>query len=124
MNAEYVITAKISATPGHVDVSVRTIRQFSSFGYGISLTANTRRDLANGYVLDIGGITLPQVSKQAEGSAESSVAFPIPSSGTLSVSVRRKDAVADLVLHVVNGTLTAVDVTSTSALFIVETPAA
>lgn len=124
MNAEYIVTVGPSEAPGHVDVTVRTVRQFSSFGYGIALTATSRRDVANGYVLDVGGITLPPVTKQAEGPATSMVSFPAPPQGTVRVTIRRKDEEAEIAIIMDHGTLTSVDATSSSALFIVETPAA
>lgn len=124
MNAEYIVTVGPSDAAGHIDLTVRTVRQFSSFGYGIALTATSRRDVANGYVLDVGGITLPPVTKQAEGPATSMVSFPVPLQGTVHVTVRRKDDQAEITINMDHGTLTSVDATSSSALFILETPAA
>ena len=125
MIAEYVVSIHASdSQASHVDVSIRTIRQFSSYGYGLALTASASHDRAHGFVIDVGGITLPQVTKQDEGPATGMVSFPAPARGEIQFSIRRKTDVMDCVVQMQAGKPVTIVVTSGSPLFEVEPLAA
>jgi hypothetical protein len=125
MIAEYNVSITASTSmASHVDVNIRTIRQFSSYGYGLALTAAASHDRAHAFVIDVGGITLPQVTKQDEGPATGLVTFPAPARGEVQFSIRRKTDVVECVIQMHAGKPISLEITSASPLFEVEPLAA
>ncbi|CAN5405180.1 hypothetical protein BH10BAC6_BH10BAC6_07940 [soil metagenome] len=85
--------ASVSDTTGRplLHLHVETVREFSSFGYVITLTDRSTAHLGK-FVVDVGGIGLPTNSKPTAGPAVGELTWPMPPDGEYELILhRRKD---------------------------------
>jgi hypothetical protein len=106
MTHEYVLSLEQTTDPDSsapcLRVHVRTVREFASFGYGIGLSVGRTN---TGLIVEIGGLELPRMTMQQSGPAVATANVAVPSDGTHSLTVRRKDASAEFSFVIENGRL-------------------
>lgn len=81
---------------------VRTVREFTSFGYTINVDL-TEAPSEKEYSVDLGGISLPTVGRPQPGPARSVVRAALPPNGTYALTVKRKKHSASCAFTVGNG---------------------
>ncbi len=70
-------------------IRVRTVREFTSFGYEIGLT-NRSAPSKKEYGVEIGGLSLPRVTMPVTGGARSSVLVAMPADGTYELVIHKR----------------------------------
>ncbi len=91
---EFVVTLARETEPDSKRVllalRVRTVREFTSFGYEIGLT-NRSAPSKNEYGVEIGGLSVPRVSAPAVGGARSSISLAMPIDGTYDLVIYKRN---------------------------------
>lgn len=80
---------------------VRTVREFTSFGYTITVKM-TKAPSEKGYRLEVGGISLPKVGRPQPGPARTVLLAALPPNGTYQLTVARKKQMATCAFTVGN----------------------
>jgi hypothetical protein len=85
-----------------LDLEVRTVREFASYGYRIDLRDVTR-DLSTAMVIEIGGISLPSIATASSGAAVGVMSMIMPADGEYRLDVTRKQRSATFRLRIADG---------------------
>lgn len=90
---EFVVTLARETEPDTkrvlLAIRVRTVREFTSFGYEIGLT-NRSAPSKNEYGVEIGGLSLPRVTMPVTGGARSSIVVGMPTDGTYDLVIHKR----------------------------------
>lgn len=112
VSQEYTLRAarRVDAETQQVllDLEVRTVREFASYGYRVDVRALPSEHAAT-IIMEIGGISLPSVATAASGAAVGVLSLPMPSDGMYDVHVVRKQRTARFALRIANGTPSPLD---------------
>lgn len=107
VSQEYTLRAmrRVDAETQQVllDLEVRTVREFASYGYRVDVRALPSKD-ASTLIMEIGGISLPSVSTAASGAAVGVLSMPMPADGVYDLHVVRKQRTARFAVRITNGT--------------------
>ncbi|HLP29480.1 MAG TPA: hypothetical protein VK147_12625 [Candidatus Didemnitutus sp.] len=91
---EFVVTLARETEPDSkralLALRVRTVREFTSFGYEIGLT-NRSAPSKNEYGVEIGGLSVPRVSTPVAGGARSSISLVMPVDGTYDLVIHKRN---------------------------------
>jgi len=95
--------ASVSDATGRplLHLHVETVREFSSFGYVITLTDRSAAHLGN-FVVDVGGIGLPTNSQPTAGPAIGELTWPMPPDGEYELVLHRRKDVSTLTFTIQN----------------------
>jgi hypothetical protein len=95
--------ASVSETTGKplLHLHMETVREFASFGYVITLT--DRSVVHNGmFIVDVGGIGLPQNTKPTAGPAIGELTWPMPADGDYELVLHRRKEVSTVKFSIRN----------------------
>ncbi len=98
-----------------VQLDLRTVREFSAFGYAIETQLSTSPGTVT---IEVGGITIPRAGGGESGPARSRVLSPIPNDGEVKVIVKKRKLTAEATLILRDGQLVSVQQSPLEAPFI------
>lgn len=98
-----------------VRFDLRTVREFSAFGYSIETQLSTSRGMIT---IEVGGITIPRAGGGESGPARASILSPIPNDGDVKVVIKKRKLVAEATLTVRDGNVVSVEQSPLEAPFI------
>lgn len=98
-----------------VCLDLRTVREFSAFGYAIETHVSTS---PGSVTIEVGGITIPRAGGGEAGPARSRIQSPIPDDGDVRVVVKKRKLTAEATLTLRAGELVSVQQSPLEAPFI------